>query len=137
MERNCDILRYILKYCEGVIDSIKFFGDDYSIFCENSHYRNDVSMCLMQIGELSKKLSNEFKESTSEEIPWREIRGMRNLFAHVYPTMSVTEIFATAHDEIPHLKEFCEKQLKNIELLNQDSIETDWETEEADDEPEP
>lgn len=132
MNRNIDILKKILQYCNEVKDSIEFFGDDFEEFSVNSHYRNDVSMCIMQIGELSKKLSAEFKQHTSEQIPWNEIKGMRNLFAHTYPTMSVAEIFKTAHRDIPNLKEFCEKMLRNAELINQDCIETDWEKEEDD-----
>ena len=32
MDRNCDILKHILKYCEDVLESIDLFGDDIEIF---------------------------------------------------------------------------------------------------------
>lgn len=126
MNRNCDILKYILQYCNELSDAIELFGDDYQVFASNSHYRNDVSMCLMQIGELAKRLSAEFKEQTSNQVPWKQIKGMRNLFAHVYPTMSIVEIFKTAHDDIPQLKAFCERELEHMELLNADGKALDF-----------
>ena len=53
------------------------------MFCNNPTHRNAVAMCLMQIGELAGNLSDEFKDS-HKEIPWRAIRGMRNVVAHEY-----------------------------------------------------
>ena len=46
-------------------------------------------MAVQTIGELAKKLSNEFMEEYSkaedkEKIPWREIKGMRTFIAHDY-----------------------------------------------------
>lgn len=110
---------YIHEYCLEIKSSIEFFGDDYQEFCRNSHYRNDISMCLMQIGEFAKKLSEDFRKQTENEIPWSQIKGMRNLFAHVYPTMNVSEIFSTAHDCIPSLEEFCKRYIGQISLAEQ------------------
>ena len=44
-------------------------------------------MALFQIGELSKRMSEDFK-STHTELPWSEMRGMRNLFAHEYESVN-------------------------------------------------
>ncbi|WP_371874440.1 DUF86 domain-containing protein [Senimuribacter intestinalis] len=38
-------------------------------------------MCIIQIGELVSRLSEEFLEKHSE-IPWYAIKAMRNLHAH-------------------------------------------------------
>jgi len=131
MDRNTEILKSILQYCDEIKSSLDYFGDDYKIFISNSHFRNDISMCLMQIGEFAKELTKEFKERTSQEIAWKEIRGMRNLFAHAYPTMSFTEIFKTAHTDIPELKNFCLKEIGAIEIqsstsqISLDDLESD------------
>jgi uncharacterized protein with HEPN domain len=38
-------------------------------------------MPILQIGELAKNLSDEFRE-TNNDIPWKAIMGMRDIFAH-------------------------------------------------------
>lgn len=66
-----------------------------------------------QIGELAGHLSEAFKEKTKNEIPWKEIRGMRNIFAHNYLEMDAERIWEVAAEDIPALKKFCEAQVKS------------------------
>ncbi|MBQ6715202.1 MAG: DUF86 domain-containing protein [Clostridia bacterium] len=40
-------------------------------------------MCILQIGELVNRLSDDFK-SNNAHIPWNKIRCMRNYVAHEY-----------------------------------------------------
>lgn len=125
MDRVHDILRHILKYCNDIIDSIDYFGDDIEIFKTNHHYQNDISMSILQIGELvSNHLPNEFLDKHSKEIPWQQIRGMRNRFAHNYVSMDYVRTFNTAHDDIPVLKSFCEQQLQ-MSQASSDEEESD------------
>ena len=63
-------------------------------------------MCLMQIGELTIKLSQEFKDSHNE-IPWRAIRGMRNVVAHEYGNIDEETVWETVESGTQALKEFC------------------------------
>ena len=49
---------------------------------QDSMFRDAVSMDEFQIGELSSHLIEEFKEQQKTKIPWKEIRGIRNIFAH-------------------------------------------------------
>ncbi|MCC8029249.1 MAG: DUF86 domain-containing protein [Lachnospiraceae bacterium] len=72
-----------------------------------------MSFCILQIGELSVGLSDNYKDSTIKSMPWKAIRGMRNLAAHNYGSMSREIIWETANNDIPALKEFCEHQLNN------------------------
>ncbi len=133
---NKSILEHILTYCNEIQDTIKRFGDDQKTFINDIDYRKSVSLSILQIGELAGKLSDDYRKNKSE-MPWREIRGLRNIVAHSYGEVDFETIFGIAHDDIANLKFFCENELNNIELINQDSIEIDWETEEADDELEP
>lgn len=64
------------------------------------------TMCLMQIGELTIKLSQEFKDGHTE-IPWRAIRGMRNVVAHEYGNIDEETVWETAEGGTQELKEFC------------------------------
>ena len=75
-------------------------------------------MAEFQIGELSGHLSEKFKEETKNEIPWKEIRGMRNIFAHNYLEMDVERIWEVAAEDISVLKEFCENQLGEFAPLS-------------------
>ena len=66
-------------------------------------------MALFQIGELSKRMSEEFK-NTHTEVPWAEMKGMRNLFAHEYESADQELLWETITKDIPKLN----KQLQEI-----------------------
>lgn len=66
----------------------------------------------MKIGELTNKLSEEFKTG-HPEIPWRAIHGMRNVVAHEHGNIDEETVWETAENGTYELKSFCEKELKN------------------------
>ena len=68
-KRDIEILKSILKYVEQIEEANRQFNKQKQSFEENSVYRNAVAMCVLQIGELAKRLSNEYKHFTNEEIP--------------------------------------------------------------------
>lgn len=47
------------------------------------------------------------------EIPWRAIRGMRNVVAHEYGKIDVETVWETAESGTKELKEFCQRELNN------------------------
>jgi len=110
---NSDIqrIRRINKYCVDIAQSINRFGKMQDIFFNDLDYQNSIAMSIMQIGELSIGLSDNFKDLTREQIPWGSIRGMRNLFAHDYGKMDKTEIWDVATNDIPKLHQFCKTVL--------------------------
>ena len=112
INKDKQILMHILKYCDDVLEDIEEFGDTFEAFEAKRAFRNSVSMSILQIGELSNKLSKEFKDSTREEVPWRKIYNMRNHFAHGYGSMDEEMIWNTAISDVPSLKNFCERQLE-------------------------
>ena len=67
-------------------------------------------MCIIQIGELANRLSDEIKEA-NKDIPWRAIRGMGNLYAHDYENVDLEIVWNTLAEDIPALKETLEKLL--------------------------
>jgi len=110
MERvDIDRIRHIKLYCEGIANTIKRFGDSYEIFTSDKDFYLSVSMSIMQIGELSSGLSDEFKNATRTHMPWGLIKGMRNHFAHGYAMMKIIEIWETASEDIPNLLSFCNR----------------------------
>ena len=111
-ERNANILAHILRYCQRIGEYLSRFDGDAARFMSDAMYCDAVAMCEFQIGELTGRLSDEFKERHSSEIPWKAIRGMRNLFAHDYLNMDKERIWNSATVDVPALKKFCEEQIK-------------------------
>ena len=62
--------------------------------------------------ELSNKLSDEFKE-TYNAIPWKAIRGMRNVVAHEYGKIDEITIWETTESDTEDLRIFCLDILNN------------------------
>ena len=108
--RDSDIFNQIIEWCSQLKEAHEQFNHSFDSFNSNSIYRNAVSMCLLQIGELSKQLSAEFRE-THSELPWHEIIGMRNHFAHVYGQMDLASIWETAICDIPNVEKFCKEHI--------------------------
>ncbi|MCM1233909.1 MAG: DUF86 domain-containing protein, partial [Ruminococcus flavefaciens] len=67
-------------------------------------------MCIIQIGELVGQLSDELKNKR-QEVPWKLIKNMRNLFAHDYARVDNEIVWDTLKNNIPDLKAKCEKIL--------------------------
>ena len=108
-------LEHIRDYCEEIRKTIARYGSSFEVFDSDADYQRSVSFCILQIGELSGKLSPEYRQATADRIQWGPIKGMRNLVAHSYGSMSRDIIWETAVTDIPVLKEFCEEQLRGIE----------------------
>ena len=63
-------------------------------------------MPLIVIGELVTKIDHITKQALFEkypQIPWREIKGLRNVVAHNYYEVNAEEIFDTCKNDIPKL----------------------------------
>ena len=110
-DRDISIIKKILVYCGRVDEVVKLCENSFEKFDTLFYYRDSVSMSIQQIGELIKHLSDGFKSSHAN-IPWVEIRGMRNRFAHDYYVMNREIIWRTAINDIPKLRIFCESVLK-------------------------
>ena len=109
--RDVNVLRHMLSWCEQVNDAHRQYQHSKEAFSSNSAYRNAVSMCIFQICELANHLSDAFR-AEHPELPWHQIRGMRNLFAHDYGNMDVAGIWETACEDIPVIEAFCRENLE-------------------------
>lgn len=110
-DRDISILEHIVSHCNKIQASIERFGNNFGSFVNDSDFIDSVSMNLLQIGELSGKLSAEYVSKTSDSMSWRSIKCMRNMFAHDYGSMDIERIWETAIEDIPQLKSFCENEL--------------------------
>ena len=117
--KSSDLLRiqHIASYCEDISKTIERFGESEEAFWDDVGYRNSISMSIMQIGELSAGLTDDFKTATQAQMPWGLIRGMRNMFAHTYSKMDRTIIWEVATRDIPTLLLFCQKVIEENEPI--------------------
>jgi uncharacterized protein with HEPN domain len=81
--RDKDIITHIIRYCSLIDAARSRFGDSREEFAKDTDYQGCCTMYLLQIGELVSHLSDEFKDGY-QSIPWRNIRGLRNIVAHDY-----------------------------------------------------
>ncbi len=101
-----------LLYIEQILDAahkIRAFteGVNSEAFEKNTEKSSAVILQLAIIGELSKRLSEEFKARVS--LPWKEIAGFRNRAMHEYLSLDLDEVWKTVENDIPEL----ETALKN------------------------
>ena len=87
-------------------ETVNRFGNSYDVFTEDYVYQNACAMCILQIGELVGNLSEDFKTSYNG-VPWKNIKGMRNIFAHNYGNMSILATWETVTEDIPMLRKYC------------------------------
>lgn len=105
-------IAHIRDYCIEIGETIIRYGESFEIFAADTDYQKSISFSILQIGELSSKLSETFRNETAAVVPWAAIKGMRNFFAHNYGSMSREVIWKTTVEDIPPLLAFCEQILK-------------------------
>ena len=101
-------LLHIVVYCQQIEQTVERFGSSAETFQNDPIYRNAAALCILQIGELVGKLTDEFREQ-HPAVPWRQIKAMRNIVAHSYGTVDPEITWEIITDEIPRLKAYCEQ----------------------------
>ena len=79
-------------------------------FLENEMQKRAVGMTVINIGELTKNVSDELRTS-HKEVPWKAVAGMRDLAAHKYQTLRMEDVYNTAKTDFWELKNLLEKIL--------------------------
>lgn len=116
MQPDLQRLAHIRDYCVEIQKTIARYGDTFEVFDRDADYQRSVSFSILQIGELSGGLSPEFRKATANHVQWGPMKGMRNLVAHNYGSMSREIIWETATTDILALKKFCDDLLKQYEV---------------------
>ena len=109
MQPDLQRIARIRDYCVEIKKTINRYGDTFEAFDSDADYQRSVSFSILQIGELSGGLSQEFRKATADRMQWGAMKGMRNLVAHNYGSMSREIIWETAITDIPALKSFCDE----------------------------
>jgi len=106
MKDNLVYLEHIIE----CINKIKKYSDNLSKkeFIDNEVIQDAIIRNIEIIGEASKNLSKDFKQ-TYPEIPWKEITGMRDKLIHHYIGVDIDVVWKTIEVDIPILEKLLQK----------------------------
>lgn len=125
---DIEVLKLMLVHCNDINDAIAIFGDDINTFISNRVYQHAVIDCLLQLGELTTHLSDNFKAETSDDIDWIGLKVFRNISAHRYGTLKFDQTWNTMHVFLPVFVEFCENHIQMEDDNNEcvDDLDDEW-----------
>ncbi len=95
--------------CEHILDFSS--GMSFQEFTEDLRTQQAIIMNILLIGEVATKLVQKFPgiTTTYPDIPWNNIRGMRNRIAHEYFDLDLSVMWKTIHTAIPNLQLHLQK----------------------------
>lgn len=104
--RDSVLLRKIIQYVDEITMTIQRYDLSYDRFIDDFVVKNAISMCILQIGELVGRLSDELKDKYNG-MPWKDIKAMRNIAAHNYGEIDLEILWETATVDVLALKRYC------------------------------
>ena len=86
-------------------------------FLADKRTQQAVIMNLIIIGEAATKVMEGYAEFTQAhpEVPWRNMRGMRNRMAHGYFDIDLDVVWETAQEWLPELRKQLSVVRRNVE----------------------
>lgn len=106
------VLQKMIGYCDNIDELMKKYNSSFESYVSDISFQYSCNMCVLQIGELTTRLSEDFK-AQHPEIPWRPIKAMRNIHAHEYESVDFEGMWDTLTKDIPALREKLEKLLED------------------------
>ncbi|MGN0108836.1 MAG: DUF86 domain-containing protein [Bifidobacterium sp.] len=91
----------------SAVSSVQELETDYMRF-------NSVAMDMVQAQEAARKLSDGFLEEVPQ-LPWHELRGLRNAIVHEYDEIDPDALYVTATVDVPRLLAQLQPYLDAIE----------------------
>ena len=107
--RDYSVLKNIIKHCLRVESKTQYLTLEK--FTNDLDVKEIVCFNILQIGELSKQLTDSFVKKYNA-MPWRDIKGMRDVIAHGYGTIDEETVWKTAINDIKPLRDYCDKIIK-------------------------
>lgn len=104
----------IIEYSNNVTMLIEGYSFENLVADKRTYY--SVMKNVEVVGEAAYMLTKAFKKA-HPATPWKFVQGMRHVLVHDYATIDDRELYNTAINDIPVLKEQVERYL----------AETDWE----------
>lgn len=104
------VIQKMIDYCDKVKVFINRFGTTFEDYNKDEAFQLSCSACIIQIGELTTRLTEKFK-AQHDEIPWNMIRTLRNFHAHEYENVALDTMWKILTEDIPELKSQLEEIL--------------------------
>lgn len=101
------VLQKMIGYCDNINELMQKYNSSFELYVKDISFQYSCNMCVLQIGELTTRLSDDFK-AQHPEIPWRLIKAMRNIHAHEYESVDFEGMWDTLTQDIPALRETLE-----------------------------
>jgi uncharacterized protein with HEPN domain len=97
--------RSLLEDMLDCVQKVQRFVSDVSedAFLQDERTQSAVIHGLIVIGEIASRTSDECREALPQ-LPWHEVRGMRNRLAHDYMGVDVDEVWWTVTIDLPQLE---------------------------------
>lgn len=106
---------YIEDIIEAMDDAINFVKDmKYDDFVKDRKTIYAVIRAIEIVGEAAKKIPESVRKCYPK-ISWKEMTGMRDKLIHEYFGVDLRRVWKTVQKDIPNLKPFFDKILKDFE----------------------
>jgi uncharacterized protein with HEPN domain len=92
----------------------EFIGSmSYEDFLLDEKTNFAVVRCIEIIGEATKNVPNSIRKKYNE-IPWRDMAGMRDKMTHLYFGIEFEKVWLAVKEEIPRLKPHIKQVLEDL-----------------------
>lgn len=102
-DRRLDYIDHMLAAAQLACDYVT--GLDKGEFLADKRTQQAVIMNIVIIGEAATKLANDYPAFIAQypDVPWRNMRGMRNRIAHGYFDINIDTVWDTVQLALPKL----------------------------------
>lgn len=94
LEKICSEIDFALKFLENM-SSEEFLADEKT--------KRAVGMTAINIGELTKHLTMEFREQYPQ-VEWKNAARFRDIVAHKYETLNMLDVYETVTKDFPEMR---------------------------------
>ena len=112
-DRDLALLRDMHSACREITGFMR--GVNLDRFTADRKLCLAVERCLEIVGEAAGRVSGAFQRKCPD-IPWRKIKGLRNILAHEYGHIEYPALFKTTREDVPALLKELERQIKPDDL---------------------
>ncbi|PFG08147.1 LOW QUALITY PROTEIN: uncharacterized protein with HEPN domain [Marinobacter sp. LV10MA510-1] len=112
--RTADYLEHIVNSSGDILSFTGGFSRE--AFKADLRTQKAVVMSLIEIGEAATKIAASDPDfiAKNNELPWSQMRGMRNRIAHGYFDIDLDIVWQTAVKAIPDLNDRASRLLKEL-----------------------
>ena len=100
IDKDRIVLQKIVDYANDALEYIQ--DSSFDAFMSDKKTISACAFVVGQIGELASNISEDTRQ-THENVPWRNIRGMRNKIVHDYEHVDLAVLWATLTESLPEL----------------------------------